>query len=220
MKEKKTEKIGIYGGTFSPVHAGHLHAAEIFLEKMALDRLFLIPSAIPPHKQAVEGASPDDRLAMLSLACRTSEALSSERVTISDFELKRKGKSYTYYTLKHFCKRGRKIYLLVGTDMFLSFDTWFRAPELFKMAEIVLMRREDDEAASRQIAEKAEEYERLYAAKLHFLDAEPLEVSSTELREAIRAGKPTGDLLPKEVSDYIREHHLYDAESRKEASAK
>ena len=112
-------RIGIYGGTFSPPHNGHLAAARAFMEQMWLDILYVIPAAIPPHKQMAEPVSAADRLEM----CRRAFA-GMEGVYVSDMEIRRGGKSYTVDTLRELSGDDRRLFLLCGTDMVLTLDEW------------------------------------------------------------------------------------------------
>ena len=196
-------RLGIYGGTFSPIHLGHVRAAEDFLNEFGLDKLLVIPTALPPHKAEVAGASAEDRLEMARLAF-----MGHDRIEVSDYEIARGGKSYSVLTLERF-KPGSELFMLVGTDMFLTLDKWFRAGEIFRLADIVLKRREDDPDTAADIASKTIEYTERFGARIHIMDDAAFPVSSTELRELIRDGKPTDGLLPDSVADYISENHLY-----------
>ena len=198
-------KLGIYGGTFSPIHMGHVRAAEAFLDAMALDRLLVIPTAVPPHKAEVAGADAAARLAMTRLAFADSDA----RLAVSDYEISREGKSYTVYTLEHFTAPETTLYLLVGTDMFLTLGKWFRAEDIFRLADIVLMRRETDAGLTGLLSETAAGYRARFGARIHEIDEPPLVISSTELRERLRAGLPTGGMLPDAVAEYIAKNNLY-----------
>jgi len=198
-------KLGIYGGTFSPIHMGHVRAAEAFLDAMALDRLLVIPTAVPPHKAEVAGADAAARLTMARLAFADSDA----RLAVSDYEISREGKSYTVYTLEHFTAPDTTLYLLVGTDMFLTLAKWFRAEDIFRLADIVLMRRETDAGLTGLLSETAADYRARFGARIHEIDEPPLVISSTELRERLRAGLPTGGMLPDAVAEYIAKNNLY-----------
>ena len=201
-------KLGIYGGTFSPIHMGHVKAAKAFLDAMALDRLLIMPTAVPPHKAEVAGADSAARLDMARLAFKDADA----RLSVSDFEIRREGKSYTIYTLENFAAPDTTLYLLVGTDMFLTLEKWFRAADIFRLAEIVLMRRETDAVMTGQLAATAERYRTQFGARIHEIDEPPVVVSSTELRERLTSGASTEGLLPEAVAAYIRENRLYGSE--------
>lgn len=200
------ESIGIYGGTFNPPHVGHIRAAAQAIETLGLDKLLLIPDRIAPHK-ALPGNSPDpvQRLEMLRLGA------DHPKMEVCDLELRREGPSYTFETvaqLRQLYPQAR-LYLLVGTDMFLTLEKWFRAEDIFRLADIVLMRRETDAGLTGLLSETAEQYRARFGARIHEIDEPPLEVSSTELRERLRAGLPTDGLLPGVVADYIEKNKLY-----------
>ncbi len=196
-------RIGIYGGTFAPVHMGHIRAAEAFLAYWQPDLLYVIPTCLPPHKQAVKGDDPSHRLAMT----RAAFLPVSDRIIVSDYEIKGEGHSYTALTLAHFAGADTQLCFLCGTDMFLTLDTWFRAKDIFTLSEIALVRRESAEGEA--LFAKKREYEEVYAARIHLIDAPVLEISSTELRKKIADGEDTGDLLSENTVAYIRNNRLY-----------
>ena len=203
------ERLGIYGGAFSPIHSGHVRAANAFLSEMDLDRLLVVPTALPPHKPAIEGASVEHRIAMAKLAFCDSEAYRSGRLQVSDFEAASGQKSYTVYTLEHFASPYRELYLLVGTDMFLTLDKWFRTEDIFSLADIVLMRRETDTANIPLIMAKKTEYEAKFGARVHIITEPPIVISSTELRAELRSTADTEGYIPEAVAKYISENGLY-----------
>ena len=198
------ETLAIYGGTFSPPHLGHVHAAEAFSRAVAPDRFLVIPSAIPPHKAPVTGAGQADRLAMCRLAFSHIP-----HVEISDMELTRSGKSYTVDTLRALAAEGRRIVMLVGTDMFLTLSGWFCAEEIFARTEIAVIRREKDTETTDLLLRTLEKYREKYGACVSFIDAPPFEISSTVLRERIACGLSVSQYLSDEVEAYIRECRLY-----------
>ena len=127
-------KTGIFGGTFDPVHNGHVRAASEFLRQASLDRLYIIPDRIPPHKSIGAGDDPAMRLMMTRLAFSASPEFSG-RAVVSDMEVKSEGKSYTYLTLKRFVDMGFSgLYLYCGTDMLLTFDEWYRFEDILPCA--------------------------------------------------------------------------------------
>ena len=206
---EKIKRLGIYGGSFSPIHSGHVKAAQAFLESMELDKLLIMPSGLSPHKPKDPFATGEDKLNMCRLAFEGCEAYSKGRISVSDFEVRREGKSYTVYTLEHFASRTEKLYLLVGTDMFFTLSKWFRAEDIFKLADIVLMRRENDPVNTPLIKKTRAEYENSFGARIHEIDEPPIVISSTELREKLEAGLPFEEFVPASVGDYIRENNLY-----------
>lgn len=197
-------RTGIFGGTFSPIHNGHIKAAKSFLREMNLDVLYVIPDRIPPHKQISWNDDPYLRLEMVKLAFE-----GEEKIIVSDTELKREGKSYTVYTLPEFMGNG-ELFLLCGTDMFTTFDTWFRFEDIFKMCTLVLMQRTvSDPEAEALIEEKKKLYTEKYGAKIEIIKEEPFEISSSEIREKISHGEDYSAYVPEKIRDFIEEKGLY-----------
>ncbi len=201
---KKKIRLGIYGGTFSPPHKGHIKAAEAFLEAAELDQLLIIPAFLPPHKDTHGLVSADIRLSM----CRAAFG-ELPRTDVSDIEIKKGGKSYTYITLGELSREDIELFLLVGTDMFLTLDEWKNPELIFSLAKIALIRREDESEIEAQIKHKILEYKEKFGAEMLFIPAEPIEISSSELRESLLLGKDASDFLPKGVNDLIVKEDLY-----------
>lgn len=200
------ERIGIYGGTFNPPHVGHIRGAAQAAVCLGLDRLLLIPDRIAPHKQMPEGsAAPQQRLQMLTLAAR--EIPGAE---VCDLELRREGPSYTYQTVLEL--RGRfpdtAFTLIMGSDMFLSFDRW-RNPDIItdNAALAVMYRGEKGEAAA--ILAKKEEME-ARGVTVTLIENRITAISSTQLRRML-AFQCADPFLPEGVGDFIRAHGLYDS---------
>ena len=199
-------RIGIFGGSFNPPHNGHIRAARQCVERLALDRLLLVPDAAPPHKAlAPDSPSARQRYEMVQLAARDIP-----RAEVSDIELRRSGKSYTVDTLRELQAQYPKdeLLLLMGTDMFLSFDRWRAPDEIVRIAQIVCMhRRETDEALRQQLAEQTA---RLTAkgAQVVMAENDALELSSTTVRRML-AFDCAERYLPPDVLAYIRENGLY-----------
>lgn len=194
------EKLGVFGGTFSPPHIGHVRASEAFVREIRPDRLLVIPTFLPPHKEVAEGVSADDRLHMARLAFRDVP-----RAEVSDMEIRRGGKSYTSDTLRELTKKGRKIYLLCGTDMFLTLDTWHEPDVIFSLATVCPVRRENDPALTAEIERKTAQYRAHFGADIHPVPTDVCEISS----EAIRAHHAAEDTVPAPVRAYIKERGLY-----------
>ena len=200
------EKIGIYGGTFNPLHTGHLHAAKQAIETLGLDKLILIPDRIAPHKQMPEGsATPEQRMEMLCIATRNEP-----KMEVSDIELKREGKSYTYLTVEQLAQEhpDAKLYLLMGTDMFTSFDTWMEPERITAKAALAVMYRGDKGEAEAIEAQKVQMENRGVEVVLVKNDA--IAISSTQMRRLL-AFQCAGPFLPEGVEDYIRSQNLYDS---------
>ena len=122
-------RVGIYGGAFSPIHVGHVAAAKAFMEQMWLDVLFVIPTGKSPHKEISTGASDADRLEMCRRAFKGVEG-----VIVSDIEIRREGVSYTVDTLRSLEDDDRRLFMLCGTDMILTLDTWHEPDEIFRLS--------------------------------------------------------------------------------------
>ena len=206
----KKERIGIFGGTFAPPHNGHVRAAEAFLAAMNPEgtpegermKLFVIPTGTPPHKPTAEGDDPSVRLRM----CRAAFGSLPDTV-VSDYEIVQGGVSYTVLTLEHFSAENRELWMLCGSDMFLSLEHWRRAEDVFRMTGIVGISRGTEEF--RILTEKIAEYERRFGARILLLEAEPFPVSSTEIRRLVAENGNFEDLLPPGVSEIIRREGLY-----------
>ena len=199
--------IGVYGGTFDPPHWGHITAARAAMEQLKLDKLVLIPDRVPPHKALPEGsASPEQRLEMAALAA----AELGKRAEVSDRELRRSGPSYTSDTLAALREEYPEdtLWLLMGSDMFLSLQTWHAPEEIMALARIAPFSREAADESAAFAAQKAR-LEREYGAQICIVqNPEVRELSSTEVRVALAAGRGS-DLLPPAVYGYVLREHLY-----------
>ncbi len=197
-------RVGVYGGTFSPPHIGHVAAARAFAEQLALDELLIIPTFLPPHKVMDYVDDPSRRLEMCRLAFSGIET-----ATVSDIELKRGGKSYTADTLAELTEAGRELFLLCGTDMILTLGEWYHPDEIFARATPVYIRREVDGATGRRIEAKLAEYREKYGAEVIAIDAPVIELASGDIRTALRAGQSISGMVPPEVEKYIFENGMY-----------
>ncbi len=200
-------RIGIYGGTFSPVHNGHIAAARAFMEQMWLDILYVIPTGVSPHKIMKGDATAADRLEMCRLAFADMEG-----VVVSDLEIRRVGKSYTVDTVREMsamCREGDRLFLLLGTDMLLTLDEWREPAEIFRLAYPTYIRREEDSTLDGRIVEKISLYQEKFGKVVRRIVSLPIEVSSSEIRAAVAAGQAIDDLVPPAVASYITAHELY-----------
>ena len=198
-------RIGIYGGTFNPPHAGHIAAANFASMALELDRLLVIPARTPPHKQKngdiTDGAH---RLEMLKLAFA-----GEEKITVSDMELQRDGISYTCRTVEILKAQypGDELFLLMGTDMFLSFSSWYQPEQILKRATIAVLCR-DEEAGSRAVLETRKTLVG-QGGSVVLLENPVVEISSSTLRRLLVFGC-TEAYIPQSVLHYIYENGLYD----------
>lgn len=195
-------KTGIFGGSFNPVHNGHIHLAKAVMEELSLDRIFFVPSRISPHRSSDEYVSGEDRLEMLRLACEGLKGLE-----VCDYELKSDRVSYSIYTVEHFRSLypEDELFLLVGSDMLLSFDKWYRFEDILSHVSLAVVSRQDgDMDALRKKAEELSEYGRIYVSY-----TAPLIASSTEIRENIVKNDNWTCYLNENVVQYIRLRGLY-----------
>lgn len=197
-------RLGIYGGTFSPVHNAHVRAAEAFLHQCRLDKLLIIPAGIPPHKAIKDSVTPEQRIDMCRLAF--SDLSKTE---VSDIELKRTGKSYTVMTVRELEGEDRELFLLCGTDMILTFDAWYCFEEILRKCTLVCIRRETDDDVGAELEEKIELYKEKYGAQIIMLQVQAMELSSTEVRDLLRSGSDVSSLVPHKIITYIKENNLY-----------
>ena len=197
-------RVGIYGGTFSPVHNGHVAAAKAFMEQMWLDILYVIPTGVTPHKTMKGDATAADRLEMCRLAFEGVEG-----VIVSDLEMRREGKSYTVDTLRELYDPDGRLFLLMGTDMLLTLDKWREPEEIFRLCYPVYIRREEDDGLDGAIVEKIKCYQEKYGKVVRRIMSPPILISSTDVRAAVAEGFPIEGAVPPAVADYIHAHHLY-----------
>ena len=197
------ERIGIFGGTYNPPHLGHVQAAVYGKNALKLDKLYLIPSYISPHKTLPEGSpTPQQRLQMVRLAARNTD------LTVSDIELARGGASYTYETVLALKEKhpDAQIYLMMGTDMFLTLDTWREAKLLLSMVTPVVFYR-GDRGEREQIEEKRLVFENQGISSV-VMENPVIEISSTQLRRML-VFECASPFLDNEVKNYILENRLY-----------
>jgi nicotinate-nucleotide adenylyltransferase len=212
-----TLRIGVYGGTFDPVHLGHLVPVEETRTRLGLDRVLYVPAYHPPHKPASPSASAHHRFAMLALALEPYPNL-----LLSDFEVARGGTTYTIETLRHLRAQteGAEILLVLGSDSLAQIETWRSFRELLAEFRLAVVGREGfaREALSRALppdvaARFAPEGSRLDGQapeqSITWAGNAPVTISSTWLRRAIPAGENLSGNLPENVAAYLRKHGLY-----------
>ena len=195
-------RYGIFGGSFSPPHDGHVALARAFMRELSLDRLYVVPAKSPPHKKLDCGASASDRIDM----CRAAFAPLGEKCRISEYEMEDGVSGYTVDTLRHFAGSG-EMFMLCGSDMFLTLDTWREPAQIFSLATVVCAARVDDPETDAALARAAEHY-RCYGGESVVMKIPPVEISSTEIRRTLESGGiPRG--IPDGVLDIIRNRGLY-----------
>lgn len=203
-KRQKSLKIGIFGGAFNPVHNGHINLAEEYISLLGLDRLFVVPTANPPHRAYDDFVPAECRFDMLSLAFGDNKT-----VEISDIEFQSSQKSYTYNTVLKFKEMlGEcELFLIVGQDQFLSFDKWYNYEALLK--EVTLCTAAREKNSREKIIDFAQNT--LHLDKYYLTDFEPVVVSSSYVREKIANGESLAGLVPESVENYIKSKGLYNA---------
>lgn len=196
-------KIGLFGGTFDPIHNGHLIIAEWVREELQLEKIIFIPAGDPPHKQESNITSIKHRLAMVSLAIEAND-----RFSLSDIEAKKAGKSYTVETLRvlqnHFSSP-TKLFWIIGSDSLLDLPNWFQPDEIVRLAQIVVYPRSGysvNEAAAR------------FKDRVLYVDSPLIDISATTIRDRIRQEKSVRYFLPESVLKYIHRENLYRSQSR------
>ncbi len=197
-------KVGILGGTFDPIHFGHLATAESVREIFALDEVLFIPSARPPHK-IERHVTPDvHRLMMTYLATR-----SNEKFTVSPMEFLRDGLSYTLDTMNALTEKfgaAAELFFIIGADSMADLSKWYRARELVSKVHFIATKRPGVEVDLPAL-EKFFGEERM--AHIHKVETPGLEISSTDIRERVRAGRSIKYLVPEVVEEYIAKERLY-----------
>jgi len=208
------------GGTFNPIHFGHLRVAEEVHQRFTLEKLYLVPSARPPHKGESEVAAADERLVMVRKARRGNPFLGT-----SACESRRHGMSYSITTIKYFKKRfpGAEIFFVIGWDAWSEIATWRAFPEFFGLADFIVISRSGfapggDESVEALFPfalkgefcyEKRGCYRHISGHRLHFTAVTRIDISSSMVRREAAAGRSLRYLVPDGVANYILEHGLY-----------
>jgi nicotinate-nucleotide adenylyltransferase len=207
------ERLGVLGGTFDPIHVGHLAAADAARRALALDRVLLMPSHTPPHRPQQPQASPFHRFAMAALAAQGQAGLAA-----SDMELLAPGPTYTSDTLERLAACGYRplqIFFITGADAFAEIDSWRDYPAILDRGHFVVISRPGLPAealrerlpalASRMTTASRE----LSSPAIVLVDAATPDVSSTSIRQRAASGLPLNGLVPSLVADHITRHQLY-----------
>ncbi len=211
-------RVGLFGGSFNPIHFGHLRAAEEDREALKLDLVYFIPAASPPHKAEGELAPGEHRLQMVRLATK-----GNRHFMVSDVEIRRTGRSYSIETVRHFLATLRQpatLYLLMGADQFAELETWGEPDELVRSCNIAvhtrLMSEQPGPPRVSVAALKRFEYTQVDDHYVHpsgktlsFVETLFFPISATEIRRKIQRSESINYLLPGDVVDYIQRHAIY-----------
>ncbi len=212
-------KIGIFGGTFDPIHWGHLRSAEEVGETYRLDRVYFIPASIPPHKPGQTTTPAPDRLRMVRLA-----VAGNPRFAVSTVELARPGLSYSVDTIRQFAGKMQKrdaLYFIIGLDAFREIGTWKNYQEIFALCNFIVTSRpgsrESDPLKGTGVAVKKlfcydlrrKNYRHRSGTRIYFIELTDIAISASEIRALVRQGKSIRYLVPSSVERYIMQRGLY-----------
>lgn len=202
-------KIGVIGGTFDPIHNGHIMLAEYAYQQFNLDQIWFLPNGNPPHKQNTGiSTTAFQRSEMAKLAIRDNRSF-----RIEEYEVFRDEISYTYETMEYFHTEypDDHFYFIIGADSLLAFEKWVHPERIVKCCTILAAYRGNmDERA--KMEKKIAELNKKYHADIRLLVTPVLNVASHELREKLKAGESVSDQIPEVVEAYIKKHHLYQSE--------
>lgn len=216
-------KIGLFGGTFDPIHWGHLRSAEEVGETYKLDRVYFIPAAIPPFKRAQTATPAADRLAMVRLAVARNP-----RFKASTIEISRTGVSYSIDTIRAFAARKRpqdRLYFIIGLDAFREIGKWKDFREIFPLCNFIVTSRpgskESDPLRGTGVAvkklfcydSKSKNYRHRSGTRIYFIELTDIAISASEIRALVRRGKSIRYLVPANVEMHIKRHGLYQGPS-------
>lgn len=209
-EKEGVRRVGIMGGTFDPIHLGHLILAENALDTFHLDEVRFIPSGHSYFKdnRPERVSSREDRLAMTRLAVQ-----SNSHFSVSDMEIRRAGYTYTCETMEQLARQepGTAFYFLCGADSLAQMHTWYHPERIFRVCTILAAMRGED-VSSQGFTAAARQIESEYGARVAFLPVREIQISSTEIRKRIRLGQSVRYLIPPEVAQYIRIRGLYQGE--------
>jgi nicotinate-nucleotide adenylyltransferase len=190
------KSIGILGGSFDPVHIGHLVTTRHVFEKRNLEKIIIIPNYISPLKKERHLIDPEHRLKMLELAIRPFPFFE-----LSDIEIRHQEISYTYETLAHLKKYYNNLELIIGYDNLLVFDRWHLPEKILDLATLIVMKRSTDSGG---------EIRNKFFNSAVIIDTPTIEISATDIRARVKQGLPIDYLVPEEVKNYILINHLYE----------
>lgn len=204
METGKKKRVGIFGGTFDPIHIGHLMTAQAVRDEFHLEEILFIPASEPPHKIGWEITSAEHRYNMVSLATESNPYFSVSRI-----ELDRKGRSYTIDTVRELLRlhgEDTEYYFLAGADVIRDLPTWENVKQLLELCRFIAATRQGSEAdfdALKRFFGAAGEH------RIHRLVTPELEISSTDIRRRVERGFSIEYIVPREVAAYIRQNRLY-----------
>lgn len=212
MLEKDQEHIGIFGGTFDPIHLGHIKPSEDIAKQLGLSQVLLVPANIPPHKQSTV-ANTSQRKEMVELVCKENSLF-----TLDERELKRNTKSVTIDSIKELkqLSPNAKLYFFIGTDSLISLPTWHKIQELLTLCHFVVSTRPGycpskltDESISTRMTNDINQLKQHTAGKILLLETCQVNISSTEIRKMLNNSEDCSEFLTKNVAQFIEHYKLY-----------
>lgn len=194
-------KIGILGGTFDPIHSGHILMAQCAKKEFELDRVMFLPNGNPPHKTVSGGALDKHRLKMTELAVSEYDGF-----FVSDYEIKKGCVCYSVDTVRHFISDGNKYYFIIGADSFYQIESWKDFKSLISLCTFIVAGREYN---GKNLYCEMKKFNEKYNADFRLMSMNEIDISSTMIRKMIAQGQDIAQLVPKCVSDYIYKNNLY-----------
>jgi len=193
----------IYGGSFDPIHIGHVALADCAVRECGIDKLIFMPAYMSPFKLDRKATDGRDRCGMIERVLRYNKAF-----CLSRYELNKGGPSYTVETLRHWSAMlDGKLSFVLGFDSAVQVDTWFEGPEILRNYHLITALRPDTDYV--EGLKKIESFRKDYGAEITVMDMDPVDASSTKVRDNVREGRPISGLVLPEVEEYIIEHQLY-----------
>lgn len=196
------KKVGVLGGTFDPIHLAHIYIAKEAKLKLNLDKVIFMPAGSQPLKQDKSVTEASLRFKMVQKAIESYDGFE-----VSDYEIKKEGMSYTCETLEHFKSDNYETYFITGADCLMSLEQWKGVRRIFELCKFVVFTRPG--FASTELIKQKEKIENKYNGTIILLEVPGFEISSTEIREKIKAGEDVKKYIPKEVLDIINRENLY-----------
>ncbi len=197
------KRYGIYGGSFDPIHVGHVALAESAVRECGLDKLIFMPAYVSPFKQDTHVTDGHDRCAMIETVLSTNKAF-----RLSRYELNREGPSYTIETLRHWDGiLDGELFFVLGFDSAIQVDKWYLGEEILRNYRLVTCVRPGTDCAEGMRV--LDMFRDKYGADIRVLEMAPVDASSTAVRDLVREGRPITGLVPPGVEEYIIEHGLY-----------
>jgi len=196
------ERLGIIGGTFDPIHLAHLYIAQEAKKTFELDKIIFMPAGSQPLKMDKKVTEASLRFSMVKEAIEGRDGFE-----VSDYEIKKEGMSYTFETLEHFNKKGREIYFIVGADCLINLEKWKGIERIFQLCKLVVFNRPGYKHKS--LLKQKDYLKEKYSGEIIILNLAELDISSTDIREAIILGRDISKLIPKKVIEVIKKKNIY-----------